>query len=265
MKYGKSYQALEAAKESIKEKCCAVFDDQTASRVSGIYEVLVNEALKELGLPSYFYVRGTDDPHGLQVCLCFKNTDVTIEANTGLFGTTPKVLLVHSTAGLQGVHRNTGTHIYLENYSLAELQYKAERTWRIHALDIWHTRNYHQEPISVAELLAGVYENDIYPSDTLIDALARVNPRDNIEAMQVLDFVCGHWYNYGNDSDPLCRVSVNFSSSYTLCRRYDFRTGGWSGNEALMGAIEHTFVMKCYFHSYEVGGHYVFLVEDTEV
>ena len=44
-------------------------------------------------------------------------------------------------------------------------------------------------------------------------------------------------------------------------RYYDISTGGWSGNEDIMGALERNWMfMSLCFERHRVGGHYLFVV-----
>jgi hypothetical protein len=103
-------------------------------------------------------------------------------------------------------------------------------------------------PAEWAEIL--VMDEDGYPNDEAVEALETVEVRSFADCEYVLDTLQSVWRWPSYFTKGRMRLSR---------RRWHVSTGGWSGHESLLFALERNwwFWMLAY-ESHRRGGHYVF-------
>ncbi len=90
-----------------------------------------------------------------------------------------------------------------------------------------------------------------YPTDETLEAIVDWQYRDRLE---LFDFIMKAW----NWPDMASIIATGNSNTYG----YRFCTGGWSGNESLIYALERNRIMWALtWYSSKVGGEYVFHVK----
>ena len=88
------------------------------------------------------------------------------------------------------------------------------------------------------------FDRDGYPTDETLDAIEKWH---HLDATGCLDFVKAAWYYQDNDFHELrphelrMVYAPDFGEEQPKFLR--LATGGWSGNEALVGALERNFVV----------------------
>lgn len=99
-----------------------------------------------------------------------------------------------------------------------------------------------------AELL--VMDDDGYPSDEVVEALPDVEITSWADCETILRALCAAW-----KWPSYARIGRRRKGR----RLWRISTGGWSGHESLLSALERNsmFMVLC-FHSLRRGGHYVF-------
>ena len=92
-------------------------------------------------------------------------------------------------------------------------------------------------------------DSDGYPTDGYLDWIKNYDTMKESGFDLLMDVVCHWWMEYG----------VKVQRLYRGERKVYLSTGGWSGNEDIMGALRGNtlFWMQFYF-SHQTGGHYVF-------
>lgn len=98
-------------------------------------------------------------------------------------------------------------------------------------------------------------DDDGYPSDAELDRI-KGWPVDHLsELLTLMAYVKERW------SYPQYWAEANVKEHGSPQREYTISTGGWSGNESLIGALEenHTFRIIAPW-SWQRGGHYVYRI-----
>ncbi len=98
-----------------------------------------------------------------------------------------------------------------------------------------------------------------YPCDEEIERVKKWEfhgPDSFVQFMAFVRLIGKYWPSsdpFGWDEDPVTRT-------------YNISTGGWSGNEAILGAMQDnlTFWMVCW-QEHRRGGHYIFQLPDPIV
>ncbi len=98
-------------------------------------------------------------------------------------------------------------------------------------------------------------DDDGYPTDATLDRV-KSWPCTSMQAcLEAMDYVGRAWY-YPDYWDRKDGMPADYLPNYTETR-YTFSTGGWSGNESLVGAIEENFRLQAMgAYSWRRGGHY---------
>lgn len=89
-----------------------------------------------------------------------------------------------------------------------------------------------------------------YPTE---EQLAEIQNWDCITymgAVKLAEYICALWH-YG---EPYCSIRGKYVKVLKLS------TGGWSGNEDIMAALNKNFLFRRYFYSLHAGGHYVYKI-----
>lgn len=97
-----------------------------------------------------------------------------------------------------------------------------------------------------------------YPTDETLDAIEHwpINKASDAEAL--MDFIGRAWSypDYWRKQDHW-RDQSRYGIASRTVYRYTFSTGGWSGNESLVTALEHNVLAQMLgAYSWRVGGHY---------
>jgi hypothetical protein len=107
----------------------------------------------------------------------------------------------------------------------------------------------------VYEELPGLDE-DGYPTE---DALEEIRNWDPMDPFGLMDYVYDLWW------------AADWGWEETVDRDrpenhyFHISTGGWSGNEDIISAMEHNFIFWVQaFRMLRAGGHYVFRIEEKE-
>lgn len=101
-----------------------------------------------------------------------------------------------------------------------------------------------------------------YPTDATLECIVSWKIDDYEDCATLLAFVqkAWHWPSYFTKAPNRHRP---WPGARTLERRYTVSTGGWSGNESLIAAMESNFMFwTLTWESSRRGGHYIFEVAE---
>ena len=91
------------------------------------------------------------------------------------------------------------------------------------------------------------FDKDGYPTDETLDAIEKWNPRERIKLFQFIEKAWSYPEYWRREGDIL-----------------SISTGGWSGNESLIGALKSNHMAWVFsWESSRRGGHYEFEVKAT--
>ena len=94
-----------------------------------------------------------------------------------------------------------------------------------------------------------------YPSEPVLHFLSCV-PIDKYGIEKVLDVIEGEW-----EFADVCFVKKKKGASISL----ELHTGGWSGNEEIISALEQNVAFWARMYKSQTGGHYWFLFKIKKV
>ena len=97
--------------------------------------------------------------------------------------------------------------------------------------------------------LISTFDKDGYPTEETLACVAALNPVET-DPDEIIDYLFSIW-NWGNTMGRYNRETGCFTIS----------TGGWSGNESIITALEKSFFWMFYWYRSERGGHYWFEVK----
>ena len=101
------------------------------------------------------------------------------------------------------------------------------------------------------------FDRDGYPTDETLDRIATWPIETNADFAAVMDFA-GRAWSYPDGWECVERETEPDWPSYPY-RVYRFSTGGWSGNESIVSAIEQNQIVQMVgAWSWQRGGHYVY-------
>lgn len=91
-----------------------------------------------------------------------------------------------------------------------------------------------------------------YPSDDTLDCVSKLSPLEH-DAWEIVDYILSIWI-WGEmmakiDKDKGC---------------FQISTGGWSGNEDIITALQKSLFWMCYWRQTRCGGHYWFEIKPME-
>lgn len=91
-------------------------------------------------------------------------------------------------------------------------------------------------------------DEDGYPTDHALEVIAKWNTHNREEIDKVLEFAASLWWH---------PELVTFPSEDPDGNRWEFVTGGWSGNESIIGAMERNeaLYMLAWESSHRAGRH----------
>lgn len=105
------------------------------------------------------------------------------------------------------------------------------------------------------------FDRDGYPTDETLDRIENWEVKTFSDALDAMDFVGRAWYY----PDRWERRTTGHPITARREVEYAFSTGGWSGNESLVGAIEkNTMLQMLGAWSWQRGGHYVYRFPTTD-
>lgn len=104
------------------------------------------------------------------------------------------------------------------------------------------------------------FDKDGYPTETTLKAIKAWPIKSFSDVEALLDFV-GRAWSY---PDRWVKAPRRFRYFGQLRRRYTVSTGGWSGNESLITALESTLAWHISWRSSRRGGHYVLEVPQDD-
>lgn len=103
-----------------------------------------------------------------------------------------------------------------------------------------------------------------YPTDEQLRRI-RAWPADDLTGWLAFVRAAGHWWSmtppWGWTEDAVCPTPCPGGAAHLSGRMYRVSTGGWSGNEEILGAMEDN--VACWLQCWEAtsrGGHYEFRV-----
>lgn len=106
------------------------------------------------------------------------------------------------------------------------------------------------------------FDADGYPTEATLRAVRRWPVKTPDDCTALLAYVGRAWH-WPDMFQAAPRLSRPFRGSRTLERRYRLVTGGWSGNESLVAALDgnRMFTMLCWRESHR-GGLHVYAVPE---
>ena len=99
------------------------------------------------------------------------------------------------------------------------------------------------------------YDDDGYPEDECLEAL-KAAPLDFPRAARFIVDVLG----VGNPHSMASVCDARDGFTEAPVKNVTFSTGGWSGNEDLIGIATSRFDVSHFLHQWNAGGHYQFQV-----
>lgn len=110
--------------------------------------------------------------------------------------------------------------------------------------------------MAVDEAHPFVYEFDErgYPTERMLTYIEGLSPLEH-DPFEICEYLnsCWHWDN----------MSVwKYRNSIEGC--WTISTGGWSGNESIISALQKSLFWMCYWYQSRAGGHYWFRVKRFE-
>lgn len=94
---------------------------------------------------------------------------------------------------------------------------------------------------------------DDYPTEEELDLIKKWDCSTYEGSVSLAEHLCKIWH-YGEPYAQLKGKSVKVLK---------LSTGGWSGNEDIMSAVNRNFLFKRHFYSLHRGGHYVYKISKT--
>jgi len=118
--------------------------------------------------------------------------------------------------------------------------------------------------MSGAQLLAEpTFDKDGYPTDETLERIKTWPIERNADFGAVMDFA-GRAWSYPDCWERIGNCGLTLITSDRPCLRYVFSTGGWSGNESIVAAIEaNQIVQMVGAWSWRRGGHYEYRFPDA--
>lgn len=109
-------------------------------------------------------------------------------------------------------------------------------------------------------------DEDGYPTEAALEKIEQWDYKDGWT--ELLEFVCSLWlYSDFGYWDKEKNVTTIDLPNYTVVADvYSMSTGGWSGNETIIGALRKNWMFWnfCWEQS-KRGGHYIFHVKNNEL
>jgi hypothetical protein len=99
-------------------------------------------------------------------------------------------------------------------------------------------------------------DSDGYPTEETLRRIREWSMKTPADFIAVMDFA-GRAWNHHYGSWRIARVLSQSVGEPKESDRYTFSTGGWSGNESVVDAIEHNRMLQMIgAYSWRRGGHY---------
>ena len=100
------------------------------------------------------------------------------------------------------------------------------------------------------------FDKDGYPTEETLERIATWPIETVADMHAAMDFAGSAW-SYPDRWETF--EEINATNPAAPERVYRFSTGGWSGNESIVGAIERNLVLQMMgAYSWQRGGHYVY-------
>lgn len=100
--------------------------------------------------------------------------------------------------------------------------------------------------------------NDGYPTEETLHKIRTNNATPSASPIELMQFVKENWWA----PDFGWRESIDSDGTSTS---YSLSTGGWSGNEQLISALEQNYAFwYLYWQSSSRGGHFVFTIPNVK-
>lgn len=98
--------------------------------------------------------------------------------------------------------------------------------------------------------LISTFDECGYPTEETLKCVSELLPSSEIDPWEQVDYIISLWH-WG---DMMVKIDKEKGC-------FQISTGGWSGNESIIGALKHSgFWMMCWYRS-ECGGHYWFRIK----
>jgi hypothetical protein len=96
-----------------------------------------------------------------------------------------------------------------------------------------------------------MFDSNGYPTEKLLNRISKLCPSNKQDPWEIVDFIISVWH-WGDMMVTIDREKNCFQIS----------TGGWSGNESIIFALEKSIFWACYWYKSQRGGHYWFEVKE---
>lgn len=108
------------------------------------------------------------------------------------------------------------------------------------------------------------FDKDGYPTEATLRRIRTWDVKTFADRRALIDYVGKAWHFREWGWAPAVRRRREYKNGL-LCRKYSISTGGWSGNESLIGELEKNWMFwsLCWV-SNRRGGHYEFSIPEED-